>query len=761
MGVALPAGVTPIQQGNGAALPAGVTPASAPTQPNPADQFRAVPPLTTAEWWQNQSAPPWNPDYNPSPEDQELMRFVTDPEGHAAERQAITDQAEAVRQQWLAERADRPLVQRIGDWTRAALQGLTWGSADEILGFLAGMEALLRGGDYDAAREYRAEYERQQHAAFQQENPVGAIATELVGAVATGLPGGAWAARGQNIASRFARGGVVGGTEAALYGAGTAEGGAAERLAGAANTAGIGAGIGAAIPLAAPIIARGAGAIYNTIAHPVNTVRLAVQGATRPAPGVIPAQRTAQAAEFDIPLTRGQTTGNTTQQAREEALLQGTRGDAAQQIMQSARNSQNEAIQAAATRIGADISGASLARMVPASEAGEITLNAVRRAAEDLRTNAQMLYQRAEDINPTISANSADFLPQNVAYHLVNGTDFTLSAAEHPTAFRALRLIDGIAETGQMTNPTLRYPSTTGTGIVPLTELMRVRRQINALTGVNPADSQAIREVRNAFDRAIKDLFDEQMFSGDPRAIQAWQGADFDYSRFRAMTNPKPGDAAGRIISRIIDQDVTPQQMANWLYGTNVVAPPQTSASVARSLRELFGETSEEWNAIRAGMWSRLVTQINNPEEMLTAGQIAKNITGFVTGRGASLAATLFTPAERDLMRRYANTLRLLIPDAEAMNPSRSGYRVMQMLRPLSQGISVAVGGMLGNWGGAVLASIGQPMVRNLMARVSATRATIFPLGAQPLIRNPATATRVLSTVLGTANTAITPRALQ
>lgn len=716
------------------------------------------------EWLNNAIGPEGVPSID-------TLRRREDPEGALAAGIAangpVTGEMAPV-EDWLDVESSR--VPTVEQMFRGAGQAV-FGLGDEIAGAVAGAGAAINPWDprtFSEAYQNTAEHEREQLDQFRQINPTGAMLTEVIPALATmALPAG-WAARAATLPGRVARTAGTGAAANAAYNFGAAEGGLpgeegtiVDRLSAAARGVLPGAAAGAIVPLAAPIIARGAASMYNALRSPANVVRRVVQGATRPAEGVNPADRFRASQEFGIPLTRGQTTGNQAQQAREQAMLQGTRGQAPQAILAGAVNSQNESIRTAAQRISADISG-DPSRLIAPSEAGEIVTSAVRRAAQNLQDNAQTGYRTAEQLNPSINPATAQILPQSTAYHLVNDTDFTLNIDEHPTAFRALALIDELASRGQSVDPALRYAANVGAGNVPLTDLMRVRRQINAMTGTNDADTMAIREVKRAYDAAVRDLFDNQMFSGDPAAIQAWREADVNYARFRSMTDPQPGDDAGRIISRIINQDVTPQEVANWMYGNNLINPPQSTARVATALRETLGEDSEAWNAIRSAAWTRLVTAVNDPNEMLTATRIADNITGFLAGRGASTAAVLFTAAERDLMRRFANTVRLTVPDRLATNPSQTSYRFVQMLRPLGSGIAASLGGILsGNWVGAMIGAVGQPLASNVAARLSALRATIYPLGAQPLVQNPETARQLLTTVIGTANMAITPRALQ
>lgn len=111
--------------------------------------------------------------------------------------------------------------------TRAGLQGLSFGFADEI-------EAFLRKGDMPY--EEKLAQVRQAIDQFSEQNPGTALTAEIVGSLPTALLGGAGLARaGVTGAAKVA------GLEGALYGFGSGEGGAAER----AKSAAIGGTVGA------------------------------------------------------------------------------------------------------------------------------------------------------------------------------------------------------------------------------------------------------------------------------------------------------------------------------------------------------------------------------------------------------------------------------------------------------------------------------------------------------------------------------------
>ena len=128
-------------------------------------------------------------------------------------------------------------VQPVGSATgapRAALQGMTFGFGDEIVGGMTGTMAaagnVMRGQPANLGGEVErfTEQERQRIGQFRQEAPVTAIGSEVAGAVASSVV--TPAVRALQALSPLARATVTGGGSGALYGFGTGEDGLASRL---------------------------------------------------------------------------------------------------------------------------------------------------------------------------------------------------------------------------------------------------------------------------------------------------------------------------------------------------------------------------------------------------------------------------------------------------------------------------------------------------------------------------------------------------
>jgi hypothetical protein len=132
------------------------------------------------------------------------------------------------------------------------LQGLTFGFSEEIGGALAEV-GLNPFADPEDNYESYVNKQRSRYKLFQQKNPILSSGAEILGSLPTlMLPGGAIAktAQASGKLATVAKGAAIAGGEGALYGAGTAEGGAAQRLEGAVEEGAISAAFGGPLALA-------------------------------------------------------------------------------------------------------------------------------------------------------------------------------------------------------------------------------------------------------------------------------------------------------------------------------------------------------------------------------------------------------------------------------------------------------------------------------------------------------------------------------
>jgi hypothetical protein len=595
------------------------------------------------------------------------------------------------------------------------------------------MASWFTGEPYDFSASYgRArEGERARLDAYSEANPIKGAAAD-----ATGILSGAAlfkAPAAATITGRVMQAGREGGTAGGLAGFGEAEGGLTDRALGAATGAAIGGTIGAVAAPSIEGIGRLGGRMFG---------RNAV-----PAPGVNPAARVSDAGQFGIPLTRGQATGNLSQQASEEAMRHAGRGEGAARVMQQFDDRQTAAIASAADNFQGQFAGNAPRIIAGDSEVGGAVAGGVRTRANALKATGQKFYDEAQSLGARIGADAAEAAPQDIARRLA-ADNFRFNEGLHPTAFQALAEIERFGSLGaRATSPATIAGRAATPKAVDFGEAHDVMKAINQMKPRDGADAAALGMVKRAFAGWWDDAVDANLFAGSERALEAVKQGNRNWSQYLAIVRPKTGDDAGRVVKKMVAADVTGQEVANWLYGASIVRPPGYSTRVASRLKRTFGETSDEWSAVRQGAWLRIVG--SSPEKTRGPQAVANDITEFISGRGAPLAATLYTQAERAKMLAFARVLRSTVPSPKATNPSKTSYGMARMLRAVAYPIAATLGFSTSGLGGAAGAMAAVPFVRNVTGSRAAQKA-ISPKLTQSLFSGaPMTRLGVNATALG------------
>ncbi len=166
--------------------------------------------------------------------------------------------AQAGADPWADFRPKAPAEQpgMLSSAARGAVQGLTFGLADESYGLMQGLKGLATGEGFGAGYERGRDEYRARDKVAKEANPVSSVAGEVVGGLGTGLgaakSGLTLMRAGMGLPKTMAAGAAEGAAYGALHGAGNAEN---DRLLAAAQGGATGAAIGGAVP----VIARGIG----------------------------------------------------------------------------------------------------------------------------------------------------------------------------------------------------------------------------------------------------------------------------------------------------------------------------------------------------------------------------------------------------------------------------------------------------------------------------------------------------------------------
>lgn len=405
--------------------------------------------------------------------------------------------------------------------------------------------------------------------------------------------------------------------------------------------------------------------------------------------GMTPAAtRAGVAGEFGIPLTRAQATQLPKDAAFEDAALNGAKGDATQNVIRGKMAAQSDAIAAAKNVQAARLAGGQSLAPDPIAAAEQVA-EGVRSRAADLSARISDAYGQADPATAqaAVDWNFMQGLPGR-ARQALNDKNLIVDQQLNPRTMRALQEIDDFVSGKDAS----LQPGETISG-VSLQGLDRLRQRIGSLftDKMDSADKLRLAAVKSTVDDHIDDAVDNALISGDPSALDALKEARrlrFEYgARFG-----RPGSSNGtdRIMQRILDENSTPEEVSNWLYGASQVGLKGESVRLAQRLQNVLGTDSPEWQAIREGAWRKAV-QMPAGQTPYTPDQVAQRISGFVNGNGRSLAETLYSPDEIAQMQRFASAMRFLKPGG-APDPSRISYGMARMMGNWISNIAGAAG---------------------------------------------------------------------
>lgn len=420
---------------------------------------------------------------------------------------------------------------------------------------------------------------------------------------------------------------------------------------------------------------------------------------SRQAGDIVASARQAEGDVFNIPLTRGQATGDVRQIAREEAMRQGGRGGAAQEKMLDFQRKQQEAIdRAAKERVGPTI--APRVGLFPGQqEAGGGMLNLIKRAAEQGKSAASAEYEKLNLQDVRLATKAFGGLYSR-ARKAIDDADIIASPELTPKTAQIFGQIETIVpETGKAEITE-----------VSLKQIEKVRRQVSNLAkdaAPGSSDAKAAREVIGAFDSWLDDAIQTGLAKGDPEQLETLKKARSLWSNYKQSFGPPTGAAAKgpdadarRVVSKMVSGDLSPTESMNLLFGVAKLGDNQTAMRVAKRLKTVFGEDTPEFESFRSAAFSRLFqdTQGNTKSPQ----RIVSEIDELIMGRGSAVAQEIFTKDQIAKLRDFRSSVSRTLTPAEATNPSKTGYEISRALGDLIRNF-----GLMGGASSAVSGDIG------------------------------------------------------
>jgi hypothetical protein len=519
----------------------------------------------------------------------------------------------------------------------------------------------------------------------------------------------AFQAGGRTVVGRMARGGLAAGlTQAAMDQGATAFGAdrgadpirtgvAALSAAGAEPLVSLGGallrrGTNARRSAAGPLDEQGAATLNaNSAMTPVES---ATGGARSAAPGAATpnASETARrslADEFDVPLTRGQQAREPDMIRREMQMTRGAMGPEARNEVRPFLQNQVESVEAAARRFGGPDMPATPNRSQLLGETGDRVRDTVRSGADDLWRQIDDAYTAAGQMDAQFTAEGVRDLP-DFARQWVSSRDFLIpDTVALPSATAAMGRLTALVDEMAALEAGGEVVST-----VSLRRIEQARRQINIMgeAALNNADRRAAGEVRQALDAWTDRAVDQALISGDEGALEALRSARGLRRRYATVYSEGRGarhrsgtaqpDPAGRIIERIVEDDLSGTEVVNLLIGRSQLGAQRGTARAVERLVTELGPDSPEIGAIRQAYVARLLRNLPTTEQPGIYGRrLAKDWLEATTGSGAEMTRALFTRSERAQMTRYNRLLQELTAPDNATQTSGTAENIATLLR--------------------------------------------------------------------------------
>jgi hypothetical protein len=433
-------------------------------------------------------------------------------------------------------------------------------------------------------------------------------------------------------------------------------------------------------------------------------------------------------------LSKGQATGDPVQLAWENRARHGLEGEQAQKDVQAFDRYQEA--QAAERRQAVQRSFDPQRREQPVlptpREAGEIAQQAVQRQAEQADQLTDKLFTQARGYDTQVEAGIFRGMGSAIRRDIYAGTDpVIVDRALTPSANAMIADLNSQPEAlarrlGQ------KIPEGEKIAALPLEMVDRIRRRLLGLRrgaaaaarGGRYEDLRASQAVIDAFDNRIDQAIDRGLFSGDPQGIQAWKDARAAHAGYREQFSRFSRDPTSKTIEKVIGggaaEPLIPEKVAEHIYGANIIKPTTDNVAAARRFKTMLDP--EQWGAVQTAHFEKL----NEAADHLKA---ADNIDTFLDH---SMADVMYTPAQRDMLRAYADLRRSLGSKATLGAPTQvrtMADRISQRMAGwIGAGFGRAIGGTLGTF-------VGHPIigaeVGGALGRAAAERAAAALPGAR------------------------------
>lgn len=459
---------------------------------------------------------------------------------------------------------------------------------------------------------------------------------------------------------------------------------------------------------------------YEEAKQGVDTAMMAMGPRGRAVSPVPVPPRPAPSGPLGVTLSRGQELGELPLIQREQAALRGQEGASAERRAKEFADQQRDQLTQAHEEVSRALDpvhgpntvvyGSRHGQVIAETpqEAGALVSASVRGAAVQRKAGVTEAYDIAKAQPGEVHAAAFEGIGQKIKGELSLRDDpIIIDDKLTPFASRAIQDVENRVANLRIQNRADPFGEPNPENIVgvSLRGVDQMRRRLSsfrsdAYASGNAADGRAAKAVIDAFDNEVDRAINGGLFSGNRSAVQAWNDARAAHADYRATFSGSKNDAAGRVIEKVIGKGnnpaAIPNDVADFLYGSSGVNPGSLNVAVANRIKGILGEQSPEWTAVKQGMFARLSATGEGMRDM-GPGKVAERLNRFLNVDGRELAHALYSPAEIDLIRQYANLMRRIeVPQAGA-NWSNSATFVQKSLNHIGSKIGMVIGAAVGH----------------------------------------------------------------
>lgn len=165
------------------------------------------------------------------------------------------------------------------------------------------------------------------------------------------------------------------------------------------------------------------------------------------------------------------------------------------------------------------------------------------------------------------------------------------------------------------------------------------------------AQQTALGVLKGELDNFLDASFNADMISGNPAAVAKWKNANQAYKEYAKKFKED------KTIRQLAEQQATPEEISNWIYGASSVGAKKQAGSVVNRIKKIVGEDSPEFSALR----QEAVFDIMEPliREKPNFQQFVKNYDKFAK-KNPTLKKELFPDSapHMERLRNHAEALR-------------------------------------------------------------------------------------------------------